>query len=164
MTSSSTVVVVHAHPDDEAIFTGATMYRLAEAGARVVLVTATGGEGGPARGPPRPGEAPGERRRAGLGRGRRLRGGARPVGVGFRDSGAHPGPYRAGALGAACAAELTRQVARVVEAEGAQTLVHYDRRGIYGHVDHVRVHQAGSRVVRRLGLTGYEATVDAERL
>src|SRR5262249_41242759 len=34
----------------------------------------------------------------------------------------------------------------------------------YGHVDHVRVHQAGSRVVRRLGLTGYEATVDAERL
>ena len=39
-----TVVVVHAHPDDEAIFTGATIRRLADHGARVVLVTATHGE------------------------------------------------------------------------------------------------------------------------
>jgi len=164
MTSSSTVVVVHAHPDDEAIFTGATMYRLAEAGARVVLLTATGGEEGRPRVPLCRGETLQQRRRAELERACELLGVQRLVVLGFRDSGAHPGPYRAGALGAACASELARQVARVVEAEGAQTLVHYDRRGIYGHVDHVRVHQAGNRVVRRLGLTGYEATVDAERL
>jgi LmbE family N-acetylglucosaminyl deacetylase len=42
------VVFVHAHPDDEAIFTGGTMVRLAEAGTRVVLVIATGGELGEA--------------------------------------------------------------------------------------------------------------------
>src|SRR5262245_6783362 len=42
------VVFVHAHPDDEAIFTGGTMVRLAEAGTRVVLVVATGGELGEA--------------------------------------------------------------------------------------------------------------------
>ena len=35
---------VHAHPDDEAIFTGGTMARLARAGTPVVLVVATGGE------------------------------------------------------------------------------------------------------------------------
>ena len=35
---------VHAHPDDEAIFTGGTMARLAATGHRVVLVVATGGE------------------------------------------------------------------------------------------------------------------------
>ncbi len=39
-----TVVFVHAHPDDEAIFTGGTMRRLSSAGHRVVLVVATGGE------------------------------------------------------------------------------------------------------------------------
>src|SRR5437762_2988802 len=40
----ATVVFVHAHPDDEAIFTAGTMCLLAEAGHRVVLVVATGGE------------------------------------------------------------------------------------------------------------------------
>jgi len=39
-----TVAFLHAHPDDESIFTGATMHRLARRGARVVLVTATAGE------------------------------------------------------------------------------------------------------------------------
>ena len=39
-----TVVFFHAHPDDEAIFTGGTMALLAAAGWRVVLVVATAGE------------------------------------------------------------------------------------------------------------------------
>jgi LmbE family N-acetylglucosaminyl deacetylase len=43
-------------------------------------------------------------------------------------------------------------------------LVHYDRRGIYGHVDHVQVHRAGTLAARGLGVTAYEATVDADRL
>ena len=38
------IVFVHAHPDDEAIFTGGTMRLLASAGHRIVLVVATGGE------------------------------------------------------------------------------------------------------------------------
>ena len=44
--SGRSIVFVHAHPDDEAIFTGVTMSRLAAFGARVVLVTATAGEEG----------------------------------------------------------------------------------------------------------------------
>src|SRR3954471_17253027 len=43
----ATVVFVHAHPDDEAIFTAGTMCLLSRAGHRVVLVVATGGELGP---------------------------------------------------------------------------------------------------------------------
>jgi len=42
----ATAVVVHAHPDDEAIFTGATIHQLVEQDVRVVLVTATSGEAG----------------------------------------------------------------------------------------------------------------------
>ena len=43
-----TVVFFHAHPDDEAIFTGGSIWLLAEGGWRVVVVIATGGEWGEA--------------------------------------------------------------------------------------------------------------------
>ena len=42
--SGQTVLVLHAHPDDEAIFSGLTLRRLADAGARTVVVSLTGGE------------------------------------------------------------------------------------------------------------------------
>jgi LmbE family N-acetylglucosaminyl deacetylase len=42
----STVVFFHAHPDDEAIFTGGTIALLADAGVRVTVVIATSGEQG----------------------------------------------------------------------------------------------------------------------
>src|SRR5881397_2355059 len=41
-----TLVVFHAHPDDEAIATGGVMAKYAAAGHRVVLVVATKGEHG----------------------------------------------------------------------------------------------------------------------
>lgn len=162
--STPTVVVLHAHPDDEAIFTGATAYRLARAGVRVVLVTATAGEAGQPRIPLRPGETLAERRVQELERACELLGIQRLVLLGHRDSGAHRGPYPGGTLGAATPDDVARRVAAVVEQEDAAALVHYDRGGIYQHVDHVRVHQAGALAARLTGVTGYEATVDGERL
>jgi N-acetyl-1-D-myo-inositol-2-amino-2-deoxy-alpha-D-glucopyranoside deacetylase len=50
-----TVLALHAHPDDEAIFTGLTLRRLADAGARTVLVVATDGDLGGSRVPLRRG-------------------------------------------------------------------------------------------------------------
>src|SRR6195952_5152771 len=41
-----TLVAFHAHPDDEALFTGGTLARASAQGHRVVLVTATAGERG----------------------------------------------------------------------------------------------------------------------
>ena len=40
------MLLVHAHPDDETIGTGATMARYVADGAQVTLVTATSGEEG----------------------------------------------------------------------------------------------------------------------
>jgi len=40
------LLLVHAHPDDESISTGGVMARYAAEGARVVCVTCTGGEHG----------------------------------------------------------------------------------------------------------------------
>jgi LmbE family N-acetylglucosaminyl deacetylase len=162
--ASHTVVVLHAHPDDEAIFTGLTVRRLADAGARVVVVTATDGAAGVPRIRLPFGETLRRRRLAELERACELLGAARLEVLGHGDSGAHAGPYRRGTLGAADPGRVARQVARIADREGASTLVHYDPRGIYGHVDHVQVHRVGALVVDRLGLTGYEATVDAEEL
>lgn len=162
--TTEAVVFLHAHPDDEAIFTAAAMHRAASAGARVVLVAATCGEAGEPRFALPAGETLRQRRIAELERACELLGVARLVLLGYRDSGAHGGPYRAGTLGAAGVAEVSAQVERVVNEESATALVHYDPGGIYGHVDHLQVHRAGTEVVSRTGVTGYEATVDRQAL
>jgi len=155
-------VVLHAHPDDEAIFTAATVHRLARAGARVVLVTATAGELGPVLRPLRGHETLAQRRRAELERACAVLGVARLVLLGHRDSGmagwsdnAHPD-----ALARADVPTVARRLVDLCAAEGAETLVHYDPGGIYGHPDHVAVHRVGAAAAALAGLTGYEATVD----
>lgn len=157
---SGTVVVLHAHPDDEAIFTATAVRVLADRGMRVVLVTATDGGAGVPRVPLHRGETLRDRRLRELEEAAALLGVARLVVLPFADSGCHAGPYAGGSLGAAGVEDVARRVRRVAEAEGAQAVVHYDPRGVYGHVDHVQVHRAGDRVAFDLGLTAYEATVD----
>jgi len=156
-------VVLHAHPDDEAIFTAATVHRLARAGARVVLVTATAGELGPVLRPLHAGETLADRRRVELERACARLGVARLVLLGHRDSGmagwssnAHPD-----ALAAADVPTVARRLAEICVAESAETLVHYDPGGIYGHPDHVAVHRIGVAAAALAGLTTYEATVDS---
>jgi LmbE family N-acetylglucosaminyl deacetylase len=171
MTSTGTstgraVLVLHAHPDDESIFTGATIRRLADAGCRVVLVTATGGELGGTRVPLAEDETVAERRLAELESAAEQLGVARLVLLGRRDSGLpdtadniHPG-----ALAAARFDRLARRVAQVALAERAEAVVHDDANGIYGHPDHVAVNRIGRRAALLAGVTGYESTVDREHI
>jgi LmbE family N-acetylglucosaminyl deacetylase len=161
---TATVVVLHAHPDDEAIFTGATIRRAVDRGARVVLVSATGGEAGECRIQLGAGEPLQRRRLAELERACELLGVARLVTLGYEDSGAHRGPYRPGTLGAAPVADLAHRIERVVREENAEALVYYDHRGITGHIDHLQVHRAGRQVVAKVGIAGYEATLDRDAL
>ena len=116
-----TVLALHAHPDDEAIFTGITLRRLADAGARTVLVIATAGELGSSRVPLRPGETipatpdrrAGARRRAarGLPAGAARAARLRPARLA---SAAHRR-----ALAAADPLPLARRVAELADDEGA---------------------------------------------
>jgi LmbE family N-acetylglucosaminyl deacetylase len=163
---SDAVVFFHAHPDDEAIFTGLTMRRLADDGCRVVLAMATNGELGEELVPLRSGETMAERRVAELEAACDELGVARLVMFGRRDSGmagwadnSHPN-----ALVAAEAYPLARRLAKLCEDEGAGALVHYDNHGIYGHPDHVAVHQIGDLAARFAQVTAYHATVDREHL
>jgi LmbE family N-acetylglucosaminyl deacetylase len=161
-----TVVLLHAHPDDEAIFTGITMRRLADDGHRVVLVTATAGEVGEPRFALPTGQSLAERRTRELESACELLGVDRLVLLDHRDSGmsgtehnAHPQAFTN--VGIATAA---RALADLLEFEGADTLVHYDSDGIYGHPDHVAVHRVGDAAAVLAGATSYQATVDREHL
>jgi len=161
-----TVLALHAHPDDEAIFTGITLRRLADAGARTVLVIATAGELGSSRVPLRPGETVPERRIAELERAAELLGVSRLVLLGHRDSGL-PG-WSSGsherALAAADPLLLARRVAEVADDEGAATLIHDDEHGIYGHPDHRATFRIGATAAELVGADAYRMTVDREHL
>jgi LmbE family N-acetylglucosaminyl deacetylase len=157
-----TVVFLHAHPDDEAIFTGGTMRLLADRGVRVALVVATGGELG---------EAPADAaHRLAEVRAGETRAAAHLLGVddvaflGFADSGLGPGAPP-GSFAEAPVAEGVARLAAVLERLGADVLVSYDEHGIYGHPDHIRVHEVATGAAAAAGVaTRYEATVDREYL
>jgi LmbE family N-acetylglucosaminyl deacetylase len=160
-----TVVFLHAHPDDEAIFTGATMRRLADHGARVILVTATSGEEGTPLVALAPGETMAARRLVELEAACDVLGVARLELLHYRDSGMPQTPAnRHPRAFAAHANAAVATLARLVEQEQADALVYYDSNGIYGHPDHVAVHRLGAAAVAATGVPGYEATVDREHL
>ena len=171
---SRAVVFFHAHPDDEAIFTGGTMALLAAAGWRVVLVVATAGEEGAAPTEHGPGAALAERRKAETIRAAEHLGAQRVEFLGYRDSGLDPsagGPGEPGGgrpIGAFADApidEATTRLAAILTEEQPAALVGYDARGIYGHVDHVQVHRVGGAAAAAAGVpTVYESTVDREYL
>ncbi len=165
-----TVVFFHAHPDDEAIFTGGTMARLAAGGVRTVLVMATGGE----RGAAPPGVDP-EVGTAGLAEIRQAEtlaagealGLSRVEFLGYEDSGLIGEEARRSsrAFCRADSAEVAERLATLLREEAADALVIYDEDGIYGHPDHVMIHRAGVAAARRAAtVTVYEATVDREYL
>jgi LmbE family N-acetylglucosaminyl deacetylase len=163
--AARTVVFLHAHPDDEAIFTAVAMRRLADRGDRVVLVTATGGEEGTPLAPLQPGETLLARRVRELEAASAVLGVARLVILGYRDSGmagertnAHTRAFARRALSPG------RRLVDLLEEEQAEALVHYDRRGIYGHPDHIAVARLGRWAIERCAVAGYEATVDPEHL
>lgn len=160
------VIVLHAHPDDEAIFTGATMRRLADAGARVVLVTATLGELGEAYVPLAAGETMAQRRVAELERAADLLGAQRLVLLGHRDSGL-PGAVdnvHPNALAAADPQRIARRLAALIDEERAEAIVHDDHGGIYGHPDHLAAYRIGAAAARMTGIPAYESTVDREHV
>ena len=168
-----TVVFFHAHPDDEAIFTGGTMALLAAAGWRVVLVVATAGEQGLTSGGIGP-EVPLAVRRMGeTAQAAECLGAQRVEFLGYHDSGVEDrgltgtaGADRpVGAFADTPVEEASSRLSAILAEEEARALVTYDARGIYGHVDHVQVHLVGMTAAAAAGVpTIYEATVDREYL
>jgi N-acetyl-1-D-myo-inositol-2-amino-2-deoxy-alpha-D-glucopyranoside deacetylase len=161
------VLFVHAHPDDESIFTGGTIATLIERGAAVTVITCTRGERGavvatdlahlkgtPALAVERERELGAALAELGvtdhrwLGEPNARWAGREPrryedSGMPWGPSGAEAaGEPPAGSLTAADAGEVAADIAAVIAAVGPSVVVSYDERGGHGHPDHIRAHHA----------------------
>ena len=160
------LLLVHAHPDDESIGTGATMARYAAEGARVTLVTCTLGELGEII-PPSLGHLAADREdRLGEYRIGELAAACAELGVTDHRFLGGPGRWRdSGMMGTAgnddprcfwradvdLAAQALLDVIREVR---PQVLVTYDANGFYGHPDHIQAHRVAWRAFQQAGSYG----------
>jgi LmbE family N-acetylglucosaminyl deacetylase len=161
------IVFLHAHPDDEAIFTGGTMALLAARGWRLVLVLATQGERGEISGLVGPEVPLAVRRVSETAQAAERLGAQRVEFLGYHDSGmaGDPANQSAGAFARASVEEAAGRLAGILCEERPVALVGYDERGVYGHPDHIQVHRVAVRAAEMAGVpTLYEATVDREYL
>jgi N-acetyl-1-D-myo-inositol-2-amino-2-deoxy-alpha-D-glucopyranoside deacetylase len=139
-----TLLLVHAHPDDEAISTGGVMMKAKAHGHRVVLATATRGEVGeihnmdPEASRPRLGEIRTEELKAAG----ELLGVDRIEFLGYRDSGMvdtadnkDPRSFHQARLDEAAA-----KLAVLIRDERPDVVVTYAEDGVYGHPDHIKAH------------------------
>jgi N-acetyl-1-D-myo-inositol-2-amino-2-deoxy-alpha-D-glucopyranoside deacetylase len=154
------LLLVHAHPDDEAINNGVTMAKYAAEGAAVTLLTCTLGEEGEVLVPSL--EHLASHRDDGLGRYRiseladamsilgvkdwRFLGGEgryRDTGMAEDEDGmAIPPPdVRPDSFWAADLLEASTHVVEVIRETRPQVLITYDEDGNYGHPDHVQAHR-----------------------
>jgi N-acetyl-1-D-myo-inositol-2-amino-2-deoxy-alpha-D-glucopyranoside deacetylase len=154
------LLLVHAHPDDESIGTGATMARYAAEGVRVTLVTCTLGELGEIIPPDLSHLLPDElgqhriveldRACAALGvTDHRFLGGAGR----YRDSNmmGMPGNADPRSFWQASVAEAADALAKVIDEVQPGVIVTYAANGFYGHPDHIQAHRVTSRAYELAG-------------
>ncbi|MDV6284230.1 PIG-L family deacetylase [Rhodococcus jostii] len=164
----SVLVCFHAHPDDEVFTTGGVMRQAADAGHRVVVVTATDGALGEAPdGILTDGESLAERRRRELEESTSLLGAQRVVLLHYADSGMAGTPENDNPA-AFCnvdVEEAAAGLAAILVEESADVVTIYDPNGGYGHPDHVQVHHVGIRAAELAGVPHvYEAAVSRDHI
>jgi len=140
-----TVLLVHAHPDDETIGTGGVMARYAAEGARVVCVTCTGGEHGEIVVPDL--DTPENHARLAEIRAVELKNALARLSphiesrmLGYIDSGMMGTPENElpGTFWQASMDEAVGRLLEIVRQVRPQVIVGYNDFGGYGHPDHIR--------------------------
>ncbi|WP_129667147.1 N-acetyl-1-D-myo-inositol-2-amino-2-deoxy-alpha-D-glucopyranoside deacetylase [Phytoactinopolyspora endophytica] len=173
--SQRRLLLVHAHPDDETIGTGATMARYVDEGAHVTLVTCTQGEQGEILVPelahlaPERDDALGEHRAKELAAAMaelrvtdyRFLGGAgryRDSGMVWGDEGRRavaPDSVRPDSFWAADLRAAADELVEVIREVRPQVMVTYDENGGYGHPDHIQAHRVATYALALAGVDSY---------
>lgn len=143
----STLIFLHAHPDDEASQTSLTMALAAREGHRVVVVFATDGDHGQAPETLPDGMTVVAYRRREAEAAARTVGTHRVAWLGYSDSGMTGWAQNEdeGSLHAADLDEAGARLAALLDEEDADVLITYDDHGGYGHPDHVKAHRVAHR-------------------
>jgi len=143
----STIVFLHAHPDDESSGTSGSMSRASAGEHRVVVVYGTNGDHGEVPEDLAPGETLVARRRSEAEASAMATGTSRVAWLGYADSGmtgwvqnSAPESFHQADLD-----EAAQRLAAILDEEDADVLVGYDWHGGYGHPDHVKVHHVAHR-------------------
>ena len=164
------ILFVHAHPDDEAIGTGATMAAYAAAGAQVTLVTCTLGEEGEIHVPALAALAADQADQLGGYRIAELADACAALGVTdhrflggagrYRDSGMMGLPTNTAprAFWGADLDEAAAHLVDVIRDVRPQVAVTYDPNGFYGHPDHIQAHRVTMRAVELAEVEGIAPT------
>ncbi|MET7976622.1 PIG-L family deacetylase [Streptomyces mirabilis] len=167
-TRRPTLMVVHAHPDDEASQTGGTLARYAAAGVRTVLVTCTDGAQGDGAGSSKPGHRDHEPAQVAARRSRELAASGAALGVSdlvpldYPDSGV---PDSADDIDPRAFSRMegepvVRRLEALMREYRPDVIVTYPPNGFSYHPDHVRTHEltvaAFERIKRSGGLPGEE--------
>lgn len=153
------LMAVHAHPDDESSKGAATTARYAAEGARVMVVTLTGGERGdilnPAMDLPEVHGRIHEVRRDEMAKAAEILG-VEHHWLGFVDSGLPEGdplpPLPEGCFALVPLAEAVERLVRVIREFRPHVMTTYDENGGYPHPDHIRCHE--------VSVAAYEAAAD----
>ena len=156
--SDRSLLLVHAHPDDETINNGATMAKYVSEGVRVTLVTCTRGEEGEVLVPELVDLASSKSDQLGKHREGELANAMAALGVkDFRFLGAPEVSYRdSGMLGTepnnrsdvfwqAGLDDAASHLVKIIREVKPQVLVTYDEFGGYGHPDHIQAHRVAMR-------------------
>ncbi len=156
------LMAVHAHPDDESSKGAATTARYAAEGARVMVVTLTGGERGdilnPAMDIPEVHGRIHEVRRDEMAKAAEILG-VEHHWLGYVDSGLPEGdplpPLPEGCFATVPLDEPVEKLVRVIREFRPHVLTTYDENGGYPHPDHIRCHE--------VSVAAYEAAADYVR-
>ena len=160
-----TLLLVHAHPDDECSGTGGLIIRCAEAGHTTVLITCTNDDRGQVNGLSlRPEESAEDRRRLAevrqgeLERAAEILGLSRHYQLGYHDSGMAGWESNKGSEVFANAGldEAAEKIAQIIRECRPDVLVTYNEGGGYGHPDHIMTH--------RVAMAAADAAADPSRL
>jgi len=163
-----TVVVVHAHPDDESLFTGLRLLHAAENGQRTVLVTCTDGAlgfdpaGRGALDPAHDAAATATQRHGELLEAAALLRIDRVVTLGYGDSGMEgwASAHEPSAFVQQDPDDVAAELAEIFREEGPCEVVTYALDGFYGHPDHIHVARCVLRAAARTPhVQGVEAVV-----
>ena len=140
--SGRTILAVFAHPDDESLACGGTLARLADAGARVVLLCASRGECGSISDRSLLGS-----NELGLVRSDELREAARTLGIADVLIYDHPD----GDLRWAEVRELHEEIVAAIGRYRPDGVITFAEDGLYWHLDHIGIHERTYTAVLSFG-------------